>query len=344
MSEPLLSLTMIVKDEEASLPTCLASVEGLVDEIVVADTGSSDGTVDVARSFGALVVDAPWEDSFAAARNSALDSASGKWAMFLDADEEFPQERRADLLELLSHGTFEALHVVIENVREKFPPPAGKASDMVPSVRIWRNRPDFRFTRRVHEDLDFRGHDEAEGFFAWSDIAIRHFGYDVDPAAMEAKSAFYERLLELALADDPLDVVTLLHLGRSHDRRGASDQALEFYKRAVAADDAQLYPVTRRHLVASLAQNGEYHRAATSARVALRVFPDYADLWYYLGRVQLELGEPENALGSLRKAGALSRGHTPYPSLFIRTDAPIARAEAEALDALGRGAGAAGSR
>ena len=81
------SLTMIVRDEEKNLSTCLGSVRGIFDEIVVVDTGSTDRTIEIARSFGAKVFEFPWVDSFAAARNEALSHATGDYAFWLDADD-----------------------------------------------------------------------------------------------------------------------------------------------------------------------------------------------------------------------------------------------------------------
>jgi glycosyltransferase involved in cell wall biosynthesis len=71
------SFTMIVRDEEKNLSTCLESVRGLFDEIIVVDTGSHDRTAEIARSFGARVFDFAWVDDFAAARNEALARATG---------------------------------------------------------------------------------------------------------------------------------------------------------------------------------------------------------------------------------------------------------------------------
>ena len=98
---------MIVRDEEINLPRCLESVRGIFDEIVVADTGSTDRTADIARSFGAKVFDFVWVASFAAALNEALAHATGDFAFWLDADdvvEPAEREKLVDLLQRLRAG------------------------------------------------------------------------------------------------------------------------------------------------------------------------------------------------------------------------------------------------
>ncbi len=78
---------MIVKDEEGNLTACLGSAAGLFDETIVVDTGSTDRTAEIARSYGARVFDFVWVDDFAAARNAALARATGDYAFWLDADD-----------------------------------------------------------------------------------------------------------------------------------------------------------------------------------------------------------------------------------------------------------------
>jgi hypothetical protein len=97
-----ISLTMIVKNEAATLGRCLASVRDLVDEIIVVDTGSSDNTKDIARQYDAGIFDLPWPDSFAAARNESIRHASGQWLLWLDADEYFDDAQRSKLRQLIS--------------------------------------------------------------------------------------------------------------------------------------------------------------------------------------------------------------------------------------------------
>jgi hypothetical protein len=82
----LLSAALIVRDEGAFLDGCLASLRGLVDEIVVVATGSVDDTVAVAHAHRAVVDEIDWCDDFSAARNHSLDLASGEWVLHVDAD------------------------------------------------------------------------------------------------------------------------------------------------------------------------------------------------------------------------------------------------------------------
>ena len=82
-----LSLAMIAKNEAGILGHCLGSVQSLVDEIILVDTGSSDATSDIGRQFGARVEHFPWIDDFAAARNESLKYCTGDWVLILDADE-----------------------------------------------------------------------------------------------------------------------------------------------------------------------------------------------------------------------------------------------------------------
>jgi len=87
------SACLIVRNEEANLARCLGSLTGVVDEIVVADTGSTDTTIAIAEAHGAKVISIGWEDDFAKARNAALAATSGDWILSIDADEEWAGDR-----------------------------------------------------------------------------------------------------------------------------------------------------------------------------------------------------------------------------------------------------------
>ena len=83
---PTVSLCMIVKDEEKNLETCLHAVKPFTDEIIIVDTGSTDGTIEIAKRNGAKVYNFAWKENFSAARNFAIQQAAGDWILNLDAD------------------------------------------------------------------------------------------------------------------------------------------------------------------------------------------------------------------------------------------------------------------
>ncbi|MEO6204430.1 MAG: glycosyltransferase family 2 protein [Mycobacteriales bacterium] len=114
----LLSASLIVKDEQAALPTCLASLDGQVDEIVVCDTGSSDRTIEIAEAFGARIVHAPWTHDFAAARNVPLAACRGAWVLSIDADEQLVASRASELRRALTPRGVPAYGVLIKSLTD----------------------------------------------------------------------------------------------------------------------------------------------------------------------------------------------------------------------------------
>ncbi|HJN34803.1 MAG TPA: glycosyltransferase family 2 protein, partial [Prochlorococcus sp.] len=98
----MLSLSMVVRNEESCLGACLTSVKGFVDEIVVVDTGSTDATVAIAEAAGARIEHLPWPGDFAPARNAALNLTTGDWVLVLDADEQLRAEAISGLQNLMA--------------------------------------------------------------------------------------------------------------------------------------------------------------------------------------------------------------------------------------------------
>ena len=88
---------LIIRNEEAFLEGCLRSISGLVDEIVVVDTGSTDSSIEICRRNGARVLEWAWRDDFAAARNVGLEAANSDWLLYIDADERLIETSPAEL-------------------------------------------------------------------------------------------------------------------------------------------------------------------------------------------------------------------------------------------------------
>ncbi len=93
---------MIVKNEESNIANCLKSAQGIVDEIIIVDTGSTDETIAICETFNAKILNFKWNNSFAEARNFGLKQAKGDWILWLDADEEIDVEDGKKLKKYLS--------------------------------------------------------------------------------------------------------------------------------------------------------------------------------------------------------------------------------------------------
>ena len=143
------SLTMIVKNEEGNLPHCLESVRDIFEEIIIVDTGSSDRTIDVARSFGAKVFEFVWIDSFAAAHNEALAHATGDYAFWLDADDVVDPHEREKLKAMLRLLRVEEPAAYVVRCACDPSPDGTGGETVVDHIRLFPLRDDVRWTYRV---------------------------------------------------------------------------------------------------------------------------------------------------------------------------------------------------
>ncbi|GEM_PF-1671876 len=219
---PRISLCMIVRDEEANLPRCLASVAGKVDEIVVVDTGSRDRTVDIARSFGAKTFSFEWCDDFAAARNESLRHATGDFILWIDADDELVERHAGALRRLRARsgewGWFLDVHC--------------PASDQAPEttvVRQWRLFPraaGVHFEGRIHEHPVAPRVIRAEDVGVQDEVHVVHWGYTASGEAMRRRLERNRRLIERCIADEPHQPRHYFNLGCQLVAEGQDERAL----------------------------------------------------------------------------------------------------------------------
>ena len=160
-----LSLCMIVKNEESRLAQCLESVQGAVDEIVILDTGSTDGTKEIARRFTDRVIDYAWEDDFAAARNASFSYATKPYILWLDADDVLDAPERDKLIALKAR--LDGADAVFLPYQYAFHPD-GTPSLVFERERIVRRDAGFAFTGMVHEAM------AVSGVVVHEDVAVRH--------------------------------------------------------------------------------------------------------------------------------------------------------------------------
>lgn len=164
ISKPLLSLCMIVKNEETCIGRCLESVQSIVDEIIIVDTGSTDNTIKICEEFGAGLYHYEWQDDFAAARNESLKHATGGWILVLDADEviakqDLPRLRRAILKPWANAYQMTTRNYTIKSNKFGVQTSTGEYKEemnypfWLPStkIRLFRSHPNINFCGDVHE-------------------------------------------------------------------------------------------------------------------------------------------------------------------------------------------------
>jgi GT2 family glycosyltransferase len=301
------SLTMIVRDEATNLPICLKSVEGVFDEIIIVDTGSTDGTVDIARSFGARVFDFVWVDDFAAARNAALARATGDYAFWLDADDVVDPPQRAKLVALLKElKAGEEAACVVRCACD--PSPDGTGGDtVVDHIRLFPVREDVRWTYRVHEQI-LPALRRAKVPVRWTDLVVRHTGY-VDRELRLRKLQRDSKILMEELAERPDDPFVLFNRGaiaiEMRDWRGA----LDFLRRSLKGS-ARTDSITRK-LFALIARShqmlGEPAQALSACASGLEIDPEDAELLFREAVVRRHINDNDGAEKCWRRILGLRR-------------------------------------
>ncbi|HXJ92358.1 MAG TPA: glycosyltransferase [Terriglobia bacterium] len=224
-----LGLSMIVKDAEADLARCLESTHGVVDEIVIGDTGSTDASVEIASRYGARVIAVPWENDFSKARNRVLEENRADWILFMDADEVLDPVAPQSIPALLARQDLAGYKVTIWNyvltltnrlwdTPAKPNPNRLEGARQYPAyvehqnIRLFRRHPDIYFEGRVHETTGYRilatGRQLGE-----ADFVIHHFGLAVDAETRLRKSKFYRELGREKVREKPNDAQAHFELG-----------------------------------------------------------------------------------------------------------------------------------
>ena len=283
------SLCMIAKNEAANLPACLGSVAGLVDEIVVVDTGSTDNTREVAARLGARVFDFAWVDDFAAARNESLRRATGAWIFWLDGDEWLDEPNQQRFRELRDNLKEENAAYVM--TQQSVSDPATGETSVFTQVRLFRNHPSLRWRYRVHEQI-LPALEEAGARIAWTDVVIQHAGYE-EPVLYRRKQERNLRLLKLQDAERPDDPLTLFNLGLTYHVLGQAADATAYWRRSLERAPPTLSLV--RKLYALLAKGhlkaGQRQEALAMCRTGLTSYPDDTELLSLEAGILAEAGD-----------------------------------------------------
>ena len=334
----MLSFSMIVRNEEARLAGCLASVRELADEMVVVDTGSTDATIAVAEAAGARVEQVEWPGDFAPARNTALTFLKGDWVLVLDADEQLRPEVIPSLRALMAQPDVLVINLLRYEV--------GAAMAPYSSVsRLFRRHPAIRWSRPYHSMIDDSVGELLASEPQWriadcSEPAILHDGYRPELLAGTDKAERLRQAMQSELDRHPGDPYASAKLGGLMISEGQHDQAIPLLRRGLdrakgdgteryelllhlglalspsdpigavacyrqALDiplDARISLGARLNLAARLMEQGELDEAIALTQTATQRAPEVALGWYNLGLMQRRRGDIAAALEAYSRA------------------------------------------
>lgn len=245
-SKSTLSLCMIVKNEEKHLVRCLRSVRDIVDEIIVVDTGSTDRTKDIAKVFGAKVLDFPWTGDFSEARNHSLEQATGDWILILDADEIISARDFAELNDLIHQATKSpiAYSIATKNytrnvgimgwVRNtgQYPEEAGAGWIISRKVRLFTRRKNIFFANPVHELLE-ESLKQANIPIFTCNIIVHHYG-KLDVERESQKSEEYYLLGKMKHESDPTNAKYINELAKQSQVLDKYEEAIDLWLKLIS--------------------------------------------------------------------------------------------------------------
>ena len=319
-----IAVCMIVRDEEAVLARAIESARGVVDEIVVVDTGSEDATIAIAETNGARIGHFAWNDNFADARNAALGLVTADWVLSLDADEELDPATASYLRDVVKagfeHGGPICFGVPIQS-RWADPDAPGESSTVHKGGRVFRKLPGVTWIGEIHETVTVDGGQQMA--YADADApTIVHHGYAASRDVLARKASRNIELLERAYARDQAGGYYAYKLAQHAISERKRDEARTWLRRSVAeaavASNPARFVVTATDILARMliedarklapgdGAQGLLDEAEIAIVRAVAHYPEATPLW-------LRLGE------SAEQRGDLSVAARTYATILSRT-------------------------
>lgn len=301
----MISLCAITRNEADCIDQMLASVAGLVTEMIVVDTGSTDTTREIARACGARVVEIPWPHDFARARNVSLELASSPWILVLDADEALD----AAAIPFL-RGCAEGPPQSVWLERRHYQPTPAERDDQAlalddplrrrgaqsfvstSDLRFFPNLPAARYEGAVHESIE-EPLDRAGLPSLRSTSIIHHYGPLASPERRREKTARYIELAQRKVLDAPADWRAHFQLGVELFTAGFIEDSIRSLERAVSLNSSY-GPAWRQLAVAHMLRSDD-QSALVALNNAVSAHPGDTVAWQALGVCFARLGHTEQA-------------------------------------------------
>lgn len=284
MKRSSISLCMIVKNEERCLERCLNSVQNIVSEIIIVDTGSTDRTIEIAKQFTDKVYSFEWTNDFSEARNYALDHATGEYILHLDADEYLYEG-----VENLQRELNKAYYFL--RIRNELGMGRTQTHQF---VRLFRNQPSMRYEGKLHEQISLEKN--AHLPYELMNCVIYHDGYLDNIVKDKNKSKRNMDIIKDAIKTSPTSF-NYYNLGLQYYFEGQYGNAVDAFKKSYSLANNQTF--TSRMLILlvnSLLELKQYQQALDIASDSVLLYPESPDMWYGVGNVYQHVNYIEDAM------------------------------------------------
>lgn len=308
---------LLVRNEIRCIERCMRSLQHAVDEIVVVDCQSTDGTAEFVRAFpNTKVVSFEWCDDFAAARNAGLPLIESDWVVWVDADETLLPEDVANIRQVA--GLYDESPVPVVVICGILELMGNKQAVNYAKGRMHPMKRGLQFWGRVHEQIGSeRGIYETQLLGKTALIRFHHDGYS--PAVMQDKKKLERnlRLLAMMREEDPGNPAWWLYSGRETLGTGDAEQALVFLRKANELAAVQPKFARRLEIMMLLISihmaRKEWDEAEACCLEAQALDPGFPDTKYHLALIQIQKAQElyraaERNLHASKQAGASYRG------------------------------------
>ena len=298
---------MIVKDEAERLAGAVESARPIVDEIIILDTGSSDGSVELAKRLGAKVFAYDWKDDFAAARNEAIKKAETDWILSLDADEKISSRDHGRILELTENELIGGYYLIQRHylpgegyddwraVSGEYPEMERGFSGYTQNwaLRLFRRNEAIVWDGRIHETV-ICVNPSLHWMTAKTNIVVHHYGKVAPAELLERKKRKYYRITRRKAEERPGDAKAQHEMGVQLHELGKWEECVPYFKRAFELD----HSFTKALYFAgnALYKLGRMEQARGLLEQAVKKAPEDCDSLVCLAAVERAEGNDEAAL------------------------------------------------
>lgn len=309
---------MIAKNEEQVIGRAIDSCSGVVDEIILVDTGSEDRTVEIAKTKGAKIYFFAWKNDFAAAKNYALSKAKGDWIVFLDADEYFGNDTGKNLRKILT--SLESRYNALVTYLINFDSQDNKQLDMMIQARVFKRDKNIRYVSPIHEALyNFKEGENIKAFFIEEkELVIFHTGYSRFDRGIKA-SRNLEMLLEQIKNEENPHPGYYMYLSDCYVGLGDWEKSIEYARKYIGFRmELQAYRTRAyQNIIDSMMKIGRpVLEVMQEVELAIEKFPNHPQFFFYKSYLLFENRKYDEAIPYLLKTLEL---HQNYRELEINS-------------------------